>query len=314
MKTEQKQIGISLGDPAGIGSEITFKALNRYSLDEIAMFHVIGTQTGFSAGREWCEQEKIEKIKKTLIEEPREGFMVGEPSLASGIAQVKTLRESIRLIKEGVLSGLVTAPIQKQSIRAAGFNFPGHTEFLAHHFGDAPVAMSFLGGTLRTALVTTHIPLTTVSNNISIERIVEVTKLAIEAIKNTYPMNTIGVLGLNPHAGEQGLFGNEETEIISPAITKLRKMCPDKSFKGPLPPDSAFRAGCDFYIAMYHDQALIPVKLLDFDKAVNVTLGLPFPRTSPDHGVAYDIAGKGIANEASMHSAIQTCIDLSISH
>ena len=311
LKTIQNKIGITLGDPAGIGPEITFKAIESLPLAVKDKIHLIGAASSMKNAAKWLGKSVTHLFTKTLIEEPANGFPFGSPSLESGLIQAKSLDEAVHLIKEGSLVGLVTAPINKQCIKSAGFHFPGHTEYLAHNFGDVPVAMSFLGGSLRAALVTTHVPLESVSSKVSSDRIIEVTKLAIEGIKGSYPMNSIGVLGLNPHAGEEGLFGLEEIEKITPAINALRKMYPDIRFIGPLPPDSAFRTKCDFFIAMYHDQALIPIKLVDFEKSVNVTLGLPFPRTSPDHGVAYDIAGKGIANFASMRAAIDACLKLS---
>jgi 4-hydroxythreonine-4-phosphate dehydrogenase len=226
---------------------------------------------------------------------------------------VTYLEQAVASALSGELGALVTAPINKQRAAKAGFCFAGHTEFLAHRLAVPSVAMMFVGPRLRVVLVTVHTALVAVSAQMTRQRVVEVTALAVRALIDDFGVNhpRVGVLGLNPHAGEGGQFGSEEETVIGPAIQDLRRqfagVC---TFSDPLPPDSAYRQPWDLFVAMYHDQALIPVKLLDFERTVNVTLGLPIIRTSPDHGVAYDIAGTGRADATPFSYALALAVDL----
>jgi 4-hydroxythreonine-4-phosphate dehydrogenase len=220
---------------------------------------------------------------------------------------VAYLQAAVAAVQGGVAAGLVTGPISKTWARRAGFSFPGHTEYLAQAFAAEEVAMMFAGDRLRVALVTTHIPLAAVAGALRVARVRAVIALLADSLRRDFAIAEprIAVAGLNPHAGEGGLIGDDEQRVIVPALGPLAH----GSVHGPMVPDSVFRAAVDGIwdgvVAMYHDQALIPVKLVEFERAVNVTLGLPVVRTSPDHGTAYDIAGRGIARSTSMRCALE---------
>jgi 4-hydroxythreonine-4-phosphate dehydrogenase len=283
------EILITLGDPAGIGPEIIDAALASGKLPSGFDFRVIGDR---SAGTP------------------------GKPSRASAQAALDALDESARLLRETDAAAVVTGPVSKEGLQDIGFPFPGQTEFFTHAFGLTESGMLLTGPTLTVGLATIHIPLTDVAKCLTSESIVSIGKLTAEFLTQkgiTYPH--IAICGLNPHAGENGAFGNEETSIIIPAITTLNETG-IATFSGPHVPDAIFRDAAQgkyhAVLAMYHDQGLIPLKLLDFDEAVNVTLGLPKPRTSPDHGTAFTIAGQGIANPNSMIAAIRLACDLVI--
>lgn len=309
MTTQPKPIGITLGDPAGIGPEISLAALLSLPESDLKRIRVFGTQATLERAAATLKQSIPKNLQLHSSNISSTDVQMGSPTKEAGIEQTQTLLEAIRCVKEEDFAGLVTAPIHKACARLGGFKFPGHTECLADAF-EADVAMMFIGPRLSAVLATTHLPLNKVPTTLTKASIVRVGSLALDTLKNHKPISRVGVLGLNPHAGEGGLFGHEDEDIIAPAISELRKSYPEVTFSDPLPPDSAFRSDNDFFIAMYHDQALIPIKLLDFDNTVHCTLGLPIIRTSPDHGVAYDIAGKGIARSESMLSAIQMCLSL----
>jgi 4-hydroxythreonine-4-phosphate dehydrogenase len=215
----------------------------------------------------------------------------------------------------GKLDAITTCPINKQAMNAAGYPFPGHTELLAHLVGASSVAMMFLGSKWKIVLVTTHLPLKDVSKWITANRILSTLRLTGEGMKKHFGIShpKIAVLGLNPHCGEEGLLGDEEEREILPAITEARSLGID--VEGPFPADSFFDLSkyttFDVVISMYHDQGLIPIKMHGFKEAVNFTLGLPFIRTSVDHGTAYDIAGKGLADPTNLVKAILTAANLS---
>jgi 4-hydroxythreonine-4-phosphate dehydrogenase len=275
----QPRIGITLGDVAGIGPEIVAKALASRKLDRRFDYEIIG--------------------------DPR---TKRRADAADWVAQ------GAHRCLSGELSGLVTAPISKQLLRDAGYRFEGHTELLAHIARTKRFAMMLVGGALRVALVTIHVPLSRVPRLLSTKRIAEVIELSHDACKRFgIRRPKIGVAGLNPHAGEGGLLGYEEQRIIAPAIRSAKRK--GINVTGPWPADTLFhKAYCgdfDAVVAMYHDQGLAPLKMIAFDSGVNLTLGLPFVRTSPDHGTAFDIAGKGIANPASMIAAINLAAQLS---
>ncbi len=282
-------IGITRGDPAGIGPEIIEAALNSGRLPSFAEYRIIGKE---------CRVEP------------------GRPSLESGRAALASLEESCELLKSGKIDAVVTAPVSKQALHQAGFDFPGQTEFFAQRLNASSHAMCLTGPRLTVGLTTIHIPLSDVPAKLSKAEIHRVGALLAEFCQHrgiSHPK--VAVCGLNPHAGEEGAFGSEEIEIIAPAIEVLNATFADKAkFSGPHVPDAIFRDAAmgkyDAVLAMYHDQGLIPLKLLDFDTAVNTTLGLPYPRTSPDHGTAYDIAGKGLANPSSMIAAITLAVEL----
>lgn len=242
-----------------------------------------------------------------------EGAIPGKPDERSGAAQVGYLEAACAAAARGELAAIVTAPISKTWARRGGFAFMGHTEFLAARLGASRVAMLFAGPRLKVALTTVHRPLAEAVEDLSTERVREVIELVAQSMVRDFGIAAprIGVVGLNPHAGEDGLLGDEDHEIIEPAITAP---LPPAQLFGPLVPDAAFRDALDgkydAMVAMYHDQGLIPVKLIDFDEAVNCTLGLPIPRTSPDHGTAYDIAGTGKARPISMQCALSLAIEM----
>lgn len=281
------EILITLGDPAGIGPEIIDAALASGKLPAGFDFRVIGDR---SAGTP------------------------GKPTRESAQAALDALEESARLLRETNAAAVVTGPVSKEGLQSIGFPFPGQTEFFTHAFGLTETGMLLTGPTLTVGLATIHIPLADVPRSLTRESIVSIAKLTAAFLtKKGITEPRIAVCGLNPHAGENGAFGNEEKTVIAPAIAALNEM-EIATFTGPHVPDAIFRDAAQgkyhAVLAMYHDQGLIPLKLLDFDEAVNVTLGLPKPRTSPDHGTAFAIAGQGIANPASMIAAIKLACDL----
>ncbi len=232
----------------------------------------------------------------------------GVVSVESGKAQFAYLQSAVEDLKRGLLWGVVTLPINKKAIRLAGFKFPGHTEYFASVFGVSNFAMMLANSKLKVVLETVHVPLKDVPSLISSESIFK--KLLL--VHRYFPDEKIAVAGLNPHAGEGGLFGDEEERVILPAVEKAKMM--GIPVCGPFPPDTVFNKAVagefGVVVCMYHDQGLIPVKLTGFSESVNVTLGLPFVRTSVGHGTAYDIAGKGLADNRSFLSAVDFALNL----
>jgi 4-hydroxythreonine-4-phosphate dehydrogenase len=285
------RVGITLGDQAGIGPEIVRAALASKRLPADAEFSVIGPEINCS---------------------------LGKPSPATAGAAVAALEEAARLALRGELDGVVTAPIHKAGMYDAGFMFPGQTEFFAARCGVKNFAMLLTGGKLTVALATIHLPLRDVVGALRTEEIVRVGLLLVEFLRRRgIERPRIAVAGLNPHAGESGALGHEEGEIIVPAVEQLQSGVGDlKSaiIRGPFSPDTIFyhaaNGDWDAVLCMYHDQGLIPLKLHAFHEGVNVTLGLPFPRTSPDHGTAFEIAGKNLARPESMIAAINLAVEL----
>ncbi len=281
------RIIITLGDPAGIGPEVIALSLASEKCPSGHEFVVIGDGNVGSPGK---------------------------PDPHTAAAAWRALDHAISALKSGQADAVVTGPICKEGMQAIGFPFPGQTEFFAAAFGIDDYGMVLSGNTLTVGLATIHEPISAVPRLLDIPSIMRIGKLTADFIarrKRIHPR--IAVAGLNPHAGEHGAFGDEEARIISPAIRQLNALG-IASFSGPAVPDAIFREAAagdfDAVIAMYHDQGLIPLKLLDFDSAVNLTVGLPFPRTSPDHGTAFGIAGKGIANPSSMIAAIRMACEL----
>lgn len=276
---------ITTGDPAGIGPEVIDAALAAGGFPADCIFDVVGDR---SAG------------------------VPGRPDERSAAAALAALEASVRALQDGRADAVVTGPVCKESLMRLGFSFPGQTEFFADAFGVADYAMLLTGATLTVGLATIHEPLSAVSGLLTEERIVRCGRLTADFLKrrgNALPR--IAVAGLNPHAGENGAFGDEEERVIVPAVRRLQE---EGVFDGPCVPDAVFREAArgryDAVVAMYHDQGLIPLKLLDFDTAVNVTLGLPKPRVSPDHGTAFGMAGKGMADPSSMRAAIRLACEL----
>jgi len=287
------RVGITLGDPAGIGPEIVAAALASGLLPENADYSVIGKPIVCSLGR---------------------------PTPETAHAALDALEESAALAFRGEIQAVVTGPIHKARMYEIGFPYPGQTEFFADRCGVKNFAMLLTGGNLTVALVTTHLPLSHVAPALKEDEIVRVGLLLEDFLKRRrihHPR--IAVAGLNPHAGESGSLGREEIEIIAPAISQLNSRSPitdhrSPVFAGPFSPDTIFHHAAngqwDGVLCMYHDQGLIPLKLHAFHEGVNVTLGLPFPRTSPDHGTAFEIAGKGRARADSMIAAINLAVEL----
>ena len=288
--TTKPRIGITLGDCAGIGPEIVELALKSSRIPGSAEYVVLGRQPN-------CEP--------------------GQPTPETARAAAAALEEAVTLVRRGELEAIVTGPVHKARMYEIGFRFPGQTEFFAERCGVKNFAMCLTGGKLTVALVTAHIPLHKVPRALKQSEIVRVGLLLAEFLRSRGKnAPRIAVAGVNPHAGESGKLGVEEIEIIAPAVQELQSRIEDGESKivGPVSPDTVFHRAIegefDAVLCMYHDQGLIPLKLHAFHSGVNVTLGLPFPRTSPDHGTAFEIAGKGIARPDSMIAAINLAVEL----
>lgn len=321
------RIAITMGDPSGIGSEIILKALKSgewdeeeiifYILGDLKAFNDISRKTGIHVDLPVISIEKFEQFK------PNYSCIVDFNNIHSkikyGIEDPHYGKCSIDYIEKGVffcmsrlVDALVTCPINKRSISLGGFHYPGHTEFIAKLTNSPEVAMSFLSGKLWTTLFTTHLPLTKAISSIKKDALVKKIDFVYKEIKKYEKDVAIGVCALNPHGGESGLFGIEEDLEIKPAVEE----CREKGLLvfGPYSADTIYlRAlGKKFNVifTLFHDQGMIPVKLLSFGNAVNITLGLPFLRTSVDHGTAFDIAGKGVAKSENLVEVINTTIDL----
>lgn len=328
-------VGISMGDPLGIGPEVVVKALADPALRASARFVVYGDNelmlaaaevarihpTWFRAGVEHVRAGSALLGDFTVIDYGIASALgaAREPSKAGGVASKAFVEDAIADAMRapgdpGRLDAVVTAPISKESWSLAGFRWPGHTELLAARTKARRQAMAFVSPRLKVALATTHVPLMEIRNLLTIGRVHEPIALGHELCRQLgIESPRIAVCGLNPHAGENGLFGDEEIRVIRPAIDMARATGIDA--RGPFPGDTIFidaaSGAWDLVVAMYHDQGLIPVKLLGWDRAVNVTLGLPIVRTSPDHGTAFGIAGRGQASEGSMRCAIELAVRLS---
>lgn len=237
-----------------------------------------------------------------------EDFFPGKPTLDGAVSQISFVEKAVADAKKGKIKGIVTLPINKATAVRGGFRFPGHTEFLAHLFNVKNFAMMLANERLKVVLLTTHVSLKDVPLLITEEKILR----HLELIDRSLNSPKIAIAGLNPHCGEGGLFGREEVEVIIPAIEEARKK--GVNVVGPVPSDTVFvralKGEFDVVLCMYHDQGLIPIKVLGFGSSVNVTLGLPIVRTSVDHGTAYDIAGKGLADAGSFKLAVKTAVDL----
>ncbi len=322
-----KPIALSLGDPAGVGPEIVVKAWTALRAAG-PPFMVIGDFDALAAASHARDDVRIRRVTHAVeaaamfgealpvLDLPlRSPVVSGKADPAHASAIIRWIETGVGLALSEEVSALVTAPIAKAPLYAAGFKFPGHTEFLAElapprpYLGAKGPVMMLASGDLRTVLVTVHAPLSAVPGQLSLQRIVDVGLVTAEALRRDFGLAQprLAMAGLNPHAGEDGAIGREEIDILRPAAQTLRdlgELCED-----PRPSDTLFhdeaRARYDAVICMYHDQALIPVKMLDFWGGVNVTLGLPIVRTSPDHGVAYDIAGRGLAREGSLVAALR---------
>ncbi|PYI46563.1 MAG: 4-hydroxythreonine-4-phosphate dehydrogenase PdxA [Verrucomicrobia bacterium] len=285
------RVGITLGDCAGVGPEIVEVALKPDRLARAADYKIIGKYPDCTPG---------------------------QPTAKTACAAAAALEEAVTLARRGDLDAIVTGPVHKARMYEVGFKFPGQTEFFAERCGVKNFAMCLTGGKITVALVTAHVPLRKVARSLKQSEIVRVGLLLADFLRSRgKSAPCIAVAGLNPHAGESGKLGREEIEIIAPALEELNRspITGHRSlFSGPHSPDTVFHRAIegefDAVLCMYHDQGLIALKLHAFHEGVNVTLGLPFPRTSPDHGTAFDIAGKGIARPDSMIAAINLAVQL----
>ncbi len=326
LNKDKPTLAITLGDPSGIGPEVTVKALQHPDL--VKNFHpiVVGHRPSFlGAIQRWGQQFKqtapdefqIRRFKVQYVEVASEitaEVPIGQTSKEGGIIAAAALREAGTLALQGLVDAVVTSPVNKEALHRVGLTYPGQTEFLAELAGTPVFAMMLVGHKIRVVMVTTHIPLAKVAKSLTPAAIVEKIEVTYLALKHLFGIAAprIAVCALNPHAGDGGCFGNEEATIIEPAIAIVRRK--GINAVGPLPADSLFprmlKGEFDAAVAMYHDQGIIPVKLESFGRGVNITLGLPFIRTSVDHGTAYDIAGQGQADADSMIEAIHMACDL----
>ncbi len=307
------KIGITMGDPGGIGPEIILKSLFCSEIQSICSPVIYG-DSGIldEAIRLTGLKNRLEVMGVTNLD--KDDLRVGCPSAEGGGASILYIQKAVNHAMEGLIDAIVTAPISKESIHLAGSDYPGHTEMLKDLTGASNVAMLFEGGEFRVVLVTIHCALAEVPKLITRERVFSTIELTHNSLVELFDVASprIVVCGLNPHAGESGIFGSEEAEHIIPAVRRAKDAGIDAT--GPLPADTIFyrarRGIWDAVISMYHDQGLIPFKMLSFENGVNVTLGLPIIRTSPDHGTAFDIAWQGKASPSSMIAAIKVAVNL----
>ncbi len=322
------RLGITTGDPAGIGPEISLRAAQEGCFRGVCRKILFGSWDvlrsraavlGLPFDFVKIPIEALDSGDRfpecSIVDIPAEQVSPGVGSIKTGAAAAKNIVECAEACRKRLLDAMVTAPLNKRFFQEAGYAFPGHTEFLAHLSNVREFAMGFLTERLKVVLATIHIPLNDVVREITPGLVYD--KLRI--ILGQFPRMglacaRIAVAGINPHAGESGILGREETELVEPALIRARMDFPGAKIDGPLPADTlfwrAFNGEFDVVLAMYHDQGLGPVKLIGFGEAVNVTLGLPFIRTSVDHGTAFDIAGKGVARHDSMMTAIRWALRL----
>jgi 4-hydroxythreonine-4-phosphate dehydrogenase len=329
MGENRPTIGVTMGDPCGVGAEVVVKALADEALRHRARFRVFGfsEQLAYTADslelnlplhrdrhenvrRCWQDLAVLDYDELTLPASMPRG-----PSRLGGQASMAFCRGAIDAAKEGLLDAIVTAPISKESWHKARYRkYPGHTELLKDKFKARNVAMMFVSPPLKVVLATIHLGLMQIRDVLTIGCVFNPIELADRALREWFgiPRPRLAVCGLNPHAGEAGEFGDEETRVIGPAVVMAREA--GINVEGPFPADTLFLKAVDgrydCVVAMYHDQGLIPVKLLAWREAVNLTLGLPIVRTSPDHGTAFDIAGRNVADPSSMSAALHLAIDL----
>jgi 4-hydroxythreonine-4-phosphate dehydrogenase len=353
------RLAITMGDPGGIGPEVSLKAVYQSRWPAAVRFILIGSR------EIWCECaskfhlpvpviiEGVDDVvsarvsvldpdlassviparlqspmlqhcgqakagiyppwRTTCVGMTKKNWRAGKTGPTEGLASMLWIRTAVAGCQTGQFDAIVTGPICKASVQAAGFDFPGHTEYLAHLSGSKKFAMMLMGGPLRVVLVTRHLPLASVAGAITRKKVFNAVEMADLGIKWLgLPKKNIGVCALNPHAGDDGLLGGEEQTIIAPVIRRLRQR--GMKIEGPVPADVIFHQAMQnkfgAIVAMYHDQGLAPLKMIAFENGVNLTLGLSFVRTSPDHGTAFDIAGKGVANAESMMAAINLAIKL----
>lgn len=343
---DNPRLALTLGDPAGIGPEVVLKALADPQVTQNCDVTVIGNQSQLMeiyaqlrSKQQFHAAGELEpladpaqlSILDVQLDREKHQITTGTGNAASGAASFAYLETAIARTLAGEFQGIVTGPIAKSAWKAAGYNYPGQTELLAQQSGVQRFGMLFVarsphtGWTLRTLLATTHIPLRQVADTLTPQLLVTKLDLLVECLRQDFGLErpSIAIAGLNPHSGELGQLGHEEQEWLIPWLEQERQNRPDLQLDGPIPPDTMWvkpsqawyrcagkSKAHDAYLALYHDQGLIPVKQLAFDRAVNTSIGLPFIRTSPDHGTAFDIAGKGVADATSIKAAIQLAAEL----
>ncbi len=322
-------LAITLGDPAGIGPEVTLKALVRPEVRQVCRALVIGDRRILARAASWVDQPRL---AFEVVLNPAQGsyapgtlsvldlhnadpaaIVPGQLSADTGRAAVESVQRACDLALAGEVDAVVTAPLNKEAMHLAGFNYPGHTELLAERTQAKRVSMLLVGPSLRVVHVSTHVSLAEAIRRVTATRVREVIDLAYRSCRALgIAQPRIAVAGLNPHAGESGLFGDEEGREVMPAVAAARAA--GLNVSDPMPPDTVFlravKGEYDIVVAMYHDQGHIPMKLLAFDSGVNVSIGLPIIRTSVDHGTAFDIAGTGQASENSMVAAIEVAVQM----
>lgn len=323
------RIAITLGDPAGIGPEVTVRALQKLKTRSKARFLVLGQAELFNSIAQKLGLKIRFKAVETLSSWTEQANLIpcyqegafpskvtrGRSRLDLTRLAVRSIELSVCLAMEKAVDAVVTAPINKAGLKKAGFDIPGHTEFMAKLSGTRQFEMMLIGGPLRVVLVTRHAPIKKIASLLTKERVRDAILLTDRELRRSFGIAKpkVAVCGLNPHAGEEGTIGTEEISIIKPgvALAKRRSRAP---ISGPLSSDAlfsdAYQGRYDAVVCMYHDQGLIPLKMISRGHGVNVTLGLPFVRTSPDHGTAYDIANKFVADSGSMEEAIKTAIHI----
>lgn len=328
LETAIPRLGITTGDPAGIGPEISLRAAREDCFRGVCHKILFGSwdvlrSRAAALGLPFdfiklpiTALDSGDRLPEcSIVDIPADEVRPGAGSIKTGAAAAKNIVECAEACRRRLLDAMVTAPLNKKFFQEAGYAFPGHTEFLAHLAGVREFAMGFLTDRLRVVLATIHIPLSAVVREITPGLVYDKLRIIVrEFPRMGLACGRIAVAGINPHAGESGILGHEEMELVEPAIRRARMDFPGTSIDGPLPADTlfwrAYNGEFDVVLAMYHDQGLGPIKLIGFGEAVNVTLGLPFIRTSVDHGTAFDIAGKGIARPDSMRTAIRWALRL----
>lgn len=325
--SDKPRIGITLGDLNGIGPEVIIKALADHRLLNLMTPIIYGSTKVLSFYRKLMNLEEFnysqvkakgqffpKAINVVNCWEDMVEINPGQPSRQTAKAALICLKRAVEELKEGLIDGFVTGPIDKNTIHGEEFPFQGHTEYLTQEFNAGESLMLMVGNDLRVGLVTEHIPVKEISSFITRERVELKIRLMELTLKKDFLISKpkIAVLGLNPHAGDEGLLGNEEIDVIKPVIQDLKSK--GKLIFGPFPADGFFASGqhskYDGIVAMYHDQGLVAFKTLSFESGINYTAGLPYVRTSPDHGTAYGLAGKNLASEGSMRQAMYVACDI----
>jgi 4-hydroxythreonine-4-phosphate dehydrogenase len=335
-----RPIALTLGDPCGIGTETLVRAFAQGEANGCVVYGDAAWLARTARALRFSpdssrpaivELDELAEWKEVpcgaipvlpIVALPAD-LVIGQVDARAGAAAYACIEAAAHDALAGRVAAVVTAPIHKAALHAAGVNFPGHTEILQHIAGGAPVRMMLANEQLKTVLVTVHMALRQAIDAVTTESVLQTLRIAHQAARGWgLEQPRIAVAGLNPHAGESGLFGDEEERIIAPAVAQARRE--DIAASGPYPPDTVFMrarhappehpGAFDIVVAMYHDQGLIPVKYLGVEQGVNVTLGLPFVRTSPDHGTAFDIVGRDLADPSSLIAAIRMARDLAVPH